>query len=163
MAGVYQPPNNDLAYFTQFITGAFRYKDSFRAVFTGSFNLDVFNCIDVFHQCSLVNETNLPTFVSPSDGTPTSLFYHIWHKLNGQRGSYVVSTALSDRYTVCIIFKARHDSPPKTIRFGDYSEAYAQNQSANFENEFVFCSLALEFLLTYTILHIVDSTYFLYT
>ena len=73
--------------------------------------------IDVFHRYSFVNEINLSTYISPSDGNVASSLDHNWHNINSKGGRYVASPALSDHYAVCEIFKGRQDSPQKSIEF----------------------------------------------
>ena len=116
-------------------------------VFAGEFNIDVLsnsntihNYVDTFHQYGFINKINLPTYVSPSTGIDTSSIDHLWHNLNCSRCSYVVSPALSDHYAICVIFRNNHDSPPKSIRFRDFSEANAELFALNMENEFISCS-----------------------
>ena len=81
------------------------------------------NYIVVFYQYSSVNEINSPTYISPSDGNATSLLDHTWRNLNSPRGSYVGFPALSDHQAMCVVFRVEHDSPPKSIRFREYTEA----------------------------------------
>ena len=114
VAGVYIPPNKPLAEFTQFIAGTLEYTKNYLAVFTCELFGDVMNhyttaCnyIDVFHQFSFLNEINLPTYISASDGNATSPLYHTRHNLNGQRCSYVVSPALTGLYAVCVVFRVK--------------------------------------------------------
>ena len=44
---------------------------------------------------------------------------------------------LSDHYAVSVIFRINHDSPPKSIRFRDFSEANAELFALNMENKFI--------------------------
>ena len=93
--------------------------------------------INTFHQYSFVNEISLPTFISPSNGSAVSSIDHVWHNLNVPRYSYAVSPALSDHYAVCVIFKVKHDSPPKIVCFRDFSDiintvCFAENVDAEF-------------------------------
>ena len=65
---------------------------------------------------------------------------HLWHNINSSRCIYVVSPALSDYYAICVIFRIDHDSPPKSIRIKDFSEASAKLSALNMENKFISCS-----------------------
>ena len=112
VAGFYRLPNSLLADFTHFITNTLEYTTNCRTEFAGDFNTDVLsnsnamrNYVDTFHQYGLINEINLPTYVSPSTGIVTSSIDHLWHNLNCSRRSYVVSPALSDHYTICVVFR----------------------------------------------------------
>ena len=98
------------------------------------------NCIDVFHRYSFLNENNLQTYISPSNGTPIASLDHTWHNLNSQGYSYVVSPALSDHYAVCVIFRVKHNSTPKSIRFREYIGANAERFAAKFDSVFLYLS-----------------------
>ena len=67
---IQKPPSTD---FTQLFTNTLEFTDNCRIVFAGNFNIDVLNnsntmrnYLDTFYQNALMNEINLPTFVSPS-------------------------------------------------------------------------------------------------
>ena len=144
VAGIYRPPNTPLADFTQFNTNMLEYKDNCRMVFASDFNIGVLgnskamrNYVDTFHQYGLLNEINLPTYVSPSTGIETSSTDHLSHILNCSRRSYVVSPAVPDHYAICAIFRIIHDSPPKSVRFRDFSEGNAELFTLNKEIEFI--------------------------
>ena len=96
--------------------------DNCHTVFAGDFNLDVSsnsnvirNFVDRFHQYGHINNTNLPTCVSPITGVNTSSMNHLSHNLNCSRRSYVVSPALFEHYAKRVIFRINHDSPPQSI------------------------------------------------
>ena len=42
---------------------------------------------------------------------------------------------------MCVIFKVKHVSPPKSICFRDYGETNAQNVAATFDNDLICCTL----------------------
>ena len=117
--------------------------------FAGDFNIDILsntnamrNYVDTFHQYGLINEINLPTYVSPSTGFNTSSIDHLWHNLNCSKRSKVVSLSLSDHYVFCVIFITNHDTPPNSKIFRDFSEANAELFALNIENEYIFFSLS---------------------
>ena len=79
VAVIYRPPNKPVTDVTQFISGLMVYTNRFHTKFASDFNIDVMNNSNVtryytntFHQYSFVNETNLPTFISPSNGSAIS-------------------------------------------------------------------------------------------
>ena len=126
VAGVYRPPNKPVTDFTQFITRAMEYTNLFHTEFVGNFNIDVMSISNVtrtyiytFHQYNLVNENNLSTYTSHSNGSAIPSIDHVWHNLNFPRSSYVVSPALSDHFAV---FKVKQDSHLQTIRFRDLGD-----------------------------------------
>ena len=98
------------------------------------------NYSHVFHQYSFANEINLPNYISPSDGNATSPLGHTWHNLNSRRDSYVVSPALFELCAVCVIFRVKQDSPPKSIRFREYIGANAERFAAKFDSVFLYLS-----------------------
>ena len=51
-----------------------------------------------------------------------------------------MSPALSDHYDICVIFKMKHDSPPKTILFRDFSDVNRERFAENIDAEFLPCS-----------------------
>ena len=54
------------------------------------------NYVDTLHRYGLINELNLPTYVSPSTGIDTSSIGHLRHNLKCSRLSYIVTPAISD-------------------------------------------------------------------
>ena len=77
---------------------------------------------------------------TPSRRSATSSIDHVWHNLDVPRSRYVVSPALCDHYAVCVIFKVKHDSPPKTIRFRDFGDINTERFAENIDAEFLLCS-----------------------
>ena len=102
VAGIYQPPNKPVTYFNQFITGTMEYIYRIHTAFAGDFIIDVMInsnvshiYINTLHQCSFVNEINLPNFISPSNRSAISSTELVRHNLDIPRCSSVVSPALS--------------------------------------------------------------------
>ena len=121
---IFRPPNKPVNDFTQFITGDIEYTNRFHTVSESVSKSDIMNKSNVtrnyiipFQRYSFVNEINLPTYISLSNGSAISSIDLVWHNLNFPRSSYVVSPAQSGHYTVSANFKVKHDSPPKTTRF----------------------------------------------
>ena len=98
------------------------------------------NYINTFHEYSFVNEIKLSTFISPSKGSATSSIGHVWHNLNVPRSSYIVTPALCDHYAVGVIFKVKHENPPKTTSFRDFSDINTKLFAENMDAEFLLCS-----------------------
>ena len=126
VAGIYRPPNTPLVEVTHFFINTFEYTDNCSTKFAGDFNNDVLrnfntmrNYFDVFNQCGLLNEINLSICFSPSTRIATSSIDNLWHP----RRSYVCYSALSNHYTTCVTLRSNHDSPPKSTRSRDFSEA----------------------------------------
>ena len=78
VAGTYRPSNTPLTDSTQFVINTLKHTDDCRTVFAGDLNFNVLsnskpmrNFVDTFHQYSLINELNLPTYLSPSYGFVT--------------------------------------------------------------------------------------------
>ena len=147
VARIYRPSNKPVTDFTQFFSGAMEHTNRFHTVLAGDFNIDVRknsfatrNYINTFHQYSFVNENNLPSFILPRKRSAISSIDHVWHSLNVPRSSYVVSLAPSDHYAVCVIFKIKHDSPPKTNCFRDFNDVNKERFAENIDDEFLLCS-----------------------
>ena len=139
-------PNKPVTDFTQFITAAMEHTNQFRTVFAVDFYIDFMNNSNVtrkyiitFRQYSLVNEIKLSTYIWPSNGSATSSINQVWHNLNVPRTSYIVFHALPDYYAACVILRVKHDNPPKTIRFRDFSDVNAERFAENIEAEFSLC------------------------
>ena len=69
----------------------------------------------------------------------TSSLDLLCHNLNSPRGSYVVSSTLSERYVVQLFFKVKQRIPPKSIPFKHHIETIAKRFVVNIDYEFLCC------------------------
>ena len=99
------------------------------------------NYINTFLQYSFANEINLPTYILPSNGSAISSIDNVWHNLNIPRCSYVVSSIISDQYTVCVVFKGKNDISPNTNSFRDFNNVNTERFAENINADFLLCSL----------------------
>ena len=142
VGGIYRPPQKSLSCFNNFIAEIFENFQG-KTVMTGDFNVNLLDenisfvrdFVDNLNSFGLVNEINLPTYVSPITEVESSCLDHVYHNLSLSRDIYVVTPNMADHNAVSVIFHLDIKQKFETVRFRDYSEENLNQFRNNVEGE----------------------------
>ena len=144
LLAIYRPPSSPftVSRFLDFLAVVLNDFARDKLIILGDINLNILNnsisqdFVDLMNSFGLINEIDCPTYVLPSSGELLSCLDHIWHNLEIERNSYVISPNLSDHMPVAVVFGRNLNSEPKKIKFRDFSQGNCSRFLGALSSEF---------------------------